>query len=152
MRMTSIYTHAKRSALTLMLAGALVACGDDTVEPEQEPDVATMRITVGTQTINVNAKTGAVTGGPLLLTRGTATTVSVQYLRSNGSADPLVTTADFRTDITPSSTAALSFARTGAFTGTLTGIQAGSTSVNVNLFHLGEGHAEFDWDIPVTIQ
>src|SRR5688572_27945486 len=113
-------TRGFRFAFALLaLAVPTAGCDDDPVEPEEEPEVAVMRLTVGSQTINVNAETGAVTGGPIIIaTGGSGTTLSATFLRDDGQPDPLVVTADFRLDATPANTAIVTFTRTGSFAGT----------------------------------
>jgi hypothetical protein len=133
----------------------VTACDDDDpVTPEPEPEVATMRITAGAQTISVDG-TGAVTGGPLAIPSGGAITISASFLRDDGTPDPLVTDADFRLEVTdptigspPPSVA--TFARTGGFTGTLTATQDGSAPMLFALLHIDEGHEDFG-PFPITI-
>ena len=116
-----------------------------------EPDVATMRLTVGTQTINVNAATGTVTGGPITIARNATVNISAQFLTAAGTADPVVTSTSFRFDATSANTGTVAFNRSGSFTGTLTGVAAGTSSINFGLFHIGEGHNEFAWPVSVTV-
>jgi len=148
-------TRTLRAARTIaaasMIALVATACSDDPTHVEEEPEVATMRIIVGNDTVNVNAKTGAVTGGPIMLTTGQDAAVTVQFLGGNGVADPLVQATTFRLDVTPASTAAATFTRTGPFTGTLRGVQAGNTSVSFALLHLEHDHEEFKWPVSVTV-
>jgi hypothetical protein len=67
--------------------------------------------------------------------------------------EPLVTSTTFRLDVTPVNPAIVSFARTGAFAGTLTGAGSGqSTSVTFGLFHLEHGHEEFEWPVVIQVQ
>lgn len=126
------------------------ACNKKTTEPNDEPAVTTMRLVVGTQTVNVNASNGAVTGGPIVLAANTNVAVAVTFLRSDGSPDPLVTATTFRMDATPAN-ANVTFTRTGPFAGTLRGTVSGATTIEFALFHLAEGHNEFDFDVPVTV-
>ncbi|MGQ0560965.1 MAG: hypothetical protein ACT443_03720 [Gemmatimonadota bacterium] len=141
----------RRMARVPILGMALLAaaCGS-TSEPEPEPEVAIMRLTVGAQTINVNAETGAVTGGPITLVANTTTPVSAVFLSANGQAEPLVTDATFRLDVRPAD-ATVTFTRTGPFAGTLRGTTATNTSAEFALFHLEEGHEEFEWPVSITV-
>lgn len=142
--------------LVLLLAVSLVgaACSDDSTEPDDddEPEVATLRLAVGAQTINVNVQSGVVTGGPILLATNTTTPVTATFLRADGSLEPLITNATFRLDVTPANTNIVTFTRTGPFSGTLRGVAAGSTSVDFSLFHLEEGHSELNRPVSVTVQ
>ena len=143
--------RTKWMAPVLALALMTGACGDDPVNEEPEPDVATMRLVVGTQTITVNANSGAVVGGPIVLPVNTNVTVTATFLRADGTADPLVTATKFDLDVTPA-LGNVTFTRTGPFTGTLRGTVVGSTVVQFGLLHLAEGHNEFEYNVAVTVQ
>ncbi len=134
------------------VAATVSACGDDTAEPDPEPEVATMRLTVGTQTITVNTS-GTVTGGPLVVTRGTNVAVAATWLRADGTADPLVTTAEFRLSGTSDNAATATFTHTAGFSGTIAGVAAGTTQLRFGLLHIAENHNDFGpFPVPVTVQ
>src|SRR5688572_29773112 len=137
-----------------VLAWALVttACGDDPVDEGPEPDVATMRLVIGTQTINVNVNTGAVTGGPVVFAPNTNVSVTASFLRADGTPDPLVTSTNYGLDVVIPPLANLTFTRTSAFTGTLRGTANGTTPVQFGLLHLGPGHNEFERNVTITVQ
>ena len=124
------------------------ACDDDPVAQEPEPEVATMRLTVGTQTITVSDN-GTVTGGPIMVT-GTVT-ISAEFLRADGTPDPLVTAAEFQLNADPANTGTVTFTRTSEFAGTLTGVSAGTTEIEFSLFHKAEQHEDFG-PFPVSVQ
>ena len=129
---------------------AVSACSDS-VEPEAEPDVATLRLTIGTQTVSVNVSSGAVTGGPIVIPRG-STVVAATFLRADGSAEPLVTATTFRLDVTSGNNAIVTFTRTGPFAGTVNGLQTGTGTVTFALFHLEEAHTEWSRAVSVQVQ
>jgi len=130
------------------LAGAVAACGDDPVDEEQEPEIATMRLVVGAQTITVN-ESGTVTGGPITIGAAGAT-VTASFLRSNGTPDPLVTGAVFQLTVTSDNAGVATFTRTGPFTGTLAGTTNGSTVLRFALLHIEEAHEDFG-PFPVSV-
>jgi hypothetical protein len=142
------FTHRLRLATIVALPVALVvgACNDEPVE--QEPDVATMQLTVGTQTITVD-NSGNVTGGPIMVS-GTVN-ISAEFLRADGTPEPLVTGDEFELRATPANTGVVTFTRTGAFTGTLTGVSAGTTTIEFELYHLIEMHEDFG-PFPVSVE
>ena len=122
----------------LVPALSLAACGDDPVDDDDHAeDVASIRLTIGTQTITMNSA-GAFTGGPVNLVRNTATPITAVFLKADGSTVSL--SNEFRIELTPS--AGITFARTGNFTGTLTGTTTGSGTVAVCLLHIPEDHCE----------
>jgi hypothetical protein len=108
-----------------------------------------MRLTVGAQTIDVDAELGTVTGGPIAIGAGN-TAVSVQWLKDDGSPETIVNATDFELTVEPTNAAIVTFSRTGAFTGNLVGGTNGTTNVTFGLFHNGEGHHEFEWPVSVT--
>lgn len=135
----------------LLLLGLLslggVACKED---PADEPQIATLRIAAGAQTINISDN-GTVTGGPLTLTVGTARAITATALKADGMPETLVTDAEFRLDVTPAA-GTVTFARTGPFAGSLTATAAGSTTISVQLFHIIENHPDFGpFNVPVTV-
>jgi hypothetical protein len=132
------------------VALAFGACSSATDE-EAEPEVVTLRLTVGAQTITVSDN-GTVTGGPIAISATGTVTVSAEFLRDNGTADPLVTSAQFQLNADPADAGIVTFSRTGAFAGTLTGASAGSTTIEFSLFHIAEGHEDFGpFPVPVEV-
>jgi hypothetical protein len=136
------------ATLTLVAASAAgVACSDST-EPEPEPEVATMRLIVGgTDTIEVGSG-GAVTGGPITIAANTS--IVVEWLRDDGTEDPVVTATDFELSVTVDDETVVTFTRSSAFAGTLNKVAAGSTSAEFGLFHIEEQHDDFG-PFPVAI-
>lgn len=138
------------AGLALAVATTGAACSSST-EPEVEPDAVTMRIIAGDQTVDVRVSDGQVTGGPITIGVG-STAIEVQFLLDNGQPDPVVTAAQFRADVEPTNEAVVTFARTGPFTGTLTGVATGQTAVTFSLFHLPANHEEFDHPVTVVVE
>ena len=133
----------------LAMVASLAACNDDPVV-DDEPNIATMRITIGSQTVDVDVF-GTVTGGPITLTTTVDPAVTVQWLILDGSPDPLVTAAEFELRVEPANTGIVTFTSTGAFTGTLNGVTTGSTTIEFILWHLEEDHDEFGEGVPVPV-
>lgn len=136
------------TVLILFAAGALGLACDDSTEPEPEPEVATLRLIVGgSDTIEV-ATGGAVTGGPITIAGNT--TVVAEWLRGDGTEDPVVDATTFELAVEVDDESIVTFTRTGAFAGTLNKVAAGSTSATFALFHVEEGHEDFG-PFPVSI-
>ena len=128
------------AALALTLGAA--ACGDDDGGPEEpEPQVQTMRLTVGGTAYDFTPSTTPT----ISLRANTATAVTAQFLLANGQPEPLVTAEVFEVRITPTTASDLTFTRTGAFAGTLTTTRAaGQTfSASAALYHRGDDHNDF---------
>ncbi len=136
----------RRYAAVLLLSLVAAACKEST-EPDDEPEVASMRLTVGSSTVTV-AENGQVTGGPLRITTANQT-ITADFLKADGSVESRVTDAEFRFDITGGT--GVTFTRTGAFAGTIRGAAAGTTTVTVSLFHLIENHEDFG-PFPLSVQ
>lgn len=145
--MLSQIRPVRRAALVAVAAFALGACSENDHDHEAEVDF--MRVTVGAQEVMVNS-TGAVTGGPIRITSGAATNVTVAFLDA-AMADALAEHADdYQVNIT--APAGMTFSRTGPFTGTLTGTVTGTVNVSFTLFHIEETHEDFGpFPVPVTV-
>lgn len=137
----------RRFAVALLLSLVATACKESTDPGEEEPEVASVRLTVGASTVTV-AENGAVTGGPLRITTADQP-LSAVFLTADGSVESLVTSDEFRLDVAGGT--GVTFTRTGPFAGTMRGTAGTTTSVNVSLFHLIENHADFG-PFPVPVQ
>jgi hypothetical protein len=140
------YAHLAFAAL---LATSVACDDDDTVEPENEPAVQSMTLTVGASTVTINKTTG-IPSGDLIVAAG-ANTVTATWKKVDGSDETLITSADFDLRIVPTDNTKFTWAPNGAFGGTLTvtGLAAASsTTAQVSLFHKGEQHDDFG---PYTI-
>jgi len=147
-RHRSTRTFLKLAVIAILATGA--ACDDDTAEPDDEPDVRTIRLTIGAQVFN------QVRGNPTPVTvaRG-ANSLNAIFLRADGQVETRVTPNEFELRVTTANNGVLTFTRSSAFAGVLTGVAAGSTTMTVCLFHLQEGHCEPDVEvtgIAVTVQ
>lgn len=133
--------HVAPAVLALVCAGLTAACGDDELD---EPQVQTIRLVVGTGasavTYNIDRGTGLT--GNIVIGR-TATPVTATFLRANGQGEPLVTAAEFELRLEDLNPAIATFTRTGAFTGTLTGVAVGTDAVTVQLYHTVDMHPDF---------
>jgi hypothetical protein len=142
----TLWNHRLLSSFALAIfATSAVACSDDDpVEPEDEPEVQTLTLSVGASTITINKTTGAPSGD--LVVPAGASTVTAVWKRVDGSVESLITTAEFELRIVPTTSANLSWVPSGAFGGTLTtaGLASGqSTTAQVSAFHLVEQHNDF---------
>jgi hypothetical protein len=133
------------AAMMVIAIASLSACSDDDpAEPEDEPEIQTVTLTVGASTITIDKTTGAASG-QLVVPAGTST-VTASWKRADGSAEPLVTSAEFELRIVPSNSANASWIPASAFGGSLTttGLTSGqTTTAQVSLFHKEEQHDDF---------
>jgi hypothetical protein len=149
MHKTLAFGRTLRAAAALALVGFAGACNDSTTTAHPEPDVASVRITVGAQVVNIS-ETGQQTG-TLTIAQGT-TPVTVAWLRADGSADPVVNSEEFEVRLVPQGSAGISFTPAGPFAGTLSATSAGQKVVQVQLYHLEEAHDEFGQNLTLTVQ
>lgn len=120
-----------------VVALSTAACSD---EEDHHAEVDFMRITIAGQTPVVVNSVG-VASGLLTIAQGVAAAVTVEFLDAN-QQDALGDEADeFQVNVNPG--AGVTFARTGPFTGTLTGSAAGTVSVSFAMFHLTDQEEEF---------
>jgi hypothetical protein len=135
---------ARRLALVFALSLFAGACDDDPVEPEVEPEIQSVRVTVGASSITINKTTGTPSG-ELSVPLGTSTVV-VAWLKADGSNETIVTSDEFEAVIEAVSGSNLTFSPSGAFGGSLTvsGIASGAAvSATVALLHIEEQHEDF---------
>ena len=118
---------------------ALLACNSTDAEPE--PEVETARIVLGADTVLVDSD-GTVSNGPITIGVG-STAFSVQWLKADGSIETLVDPGEYQLEVASSNPGIVVFTRASAFGGNLVGISVGSTTVDFQLFHVEEGHADF---------
>jgi len=125
---------------------ALGACSDPE-EEEEEPDVATMRVTIGATVVDFSGGCTPSVAGVTIPTTGAQ--VSAAFLRADQTPDPAVTAAEFELAVTPASR----FTRTSAFAGALSGGAAGQAQVTFALLHVEEQHEDFGpCSLTVTVQ
>lgn len=137
-------------AAVVALAATASACSDDPTGEEPEPEVAYVRITVGSQSVTVNA--GGTQTGTLTVPRGQSA-VTVAYFRDDNTVEDLVSSDEFEFRLVPrTGTAGVTFTSSGAFGGTLNTSTAGQKSLDVELYHLEEGHPDFTTILTLTSQ
>jgi hypothetical protein len=142
--------RATPAALFLVVL-AVGACDDGPgAPPPPEPELATMRISVEGQVVDVSS-TGVITGGPVSLTDNAAV-VTVEFLESDGGPSVLVTADDFQVEAVSGATTTFVITRTGPFTFTFTGVATGSSTVGLALVHLEPNHTDFGpFNVPVEV-
>lgn len=137
--------HFLRRGLRALAVAALVssitACDGDSTGSEEEPDIGSVRVTVGAQTVTIT-NNGTQTG-TLTVPQGNST-VTVAWLRPNGSVESLVTSDEFDVRMTAAAgTTGITFTPNSAFGGTLNATSAGQKVLRLSLFHLEEQHEDF---------
>lgn len=140
--------RALRVAATVALVGFTAACNGST-DAEPEPDIATVRITVGAQTVSIS-ETGQQSG-TLTIAQG-STPVTVAWLSPGGSVDPVVNSEEFEVRMIAQGSTGITFTPAGPFAGTLNATSAGQKVVQVQLYHLEEAHDEFGQNLTLTVQ
>jgi hypothetical protein len=126
------------------------SCGSDSTEPaEEEPEVFSMRLTIGSVTKTI---TTASTDKAFTVARG-ANAVSVTWLKADGSVETIASTVNFTLRMVPATGAPITYTPASAqsFTGSLNVTAAvTNATVTVSLFHVAEQHEDFG-PIPITI-
>lgn len=129
------------------LALGLGACKDSTGLDEHGEEVHAMKITLANGTSVTVSETGTVTG-TLTIPTGVASTFTVTFLDDAGAVVTDLPAKEYQASVSPN--AGITFARTGAFTGTLQGATAGTVTVRFGLFHIEESHDDFG-PFPVSV-
>lgn len=150
-----ISSTKRKVSFPLVIAATLIAAGcSDSTNGEPEPNVATIQLVIGAQTVTVNKSNGAVTGGPISIKRNTATTITATFLDAAGTADPVASDANkFRLEVSLLSPTSITFTRTTAFAGTLNGTATTTTGTGkFGLRHTTGDHYDLGpFDIPITV-
>jgi hypothetical protein len=119
----------------LALIPMMAACTEDnegTTDVDPADDVATIRLTMGSQSVDIS-RTGSVAGN-FEVPRGPST-VTATFLRSNGTPISLPATGSFQINIVSSNSSRLTVGRTSPFVMTLNGVQTGAVTLQVSLMH-----------------
>ena len=149
---TSIFSIRRLGAMALVAAaaGGTIACSDDK-DVDDEPEIGQITLTIGT--VNVNSLAGNPPSGTTTIPRGNHI-VTVVAKTSQGVTIP-ITTSEFELRITSSNNAVASYSMStsNSLAGTLNAAAAGNATLNVQLFHKEEGHADYTiLALPITVQ
>ena len=140
------------STRRIFAAGALLALtlavGCSSEPTEEEPEVETMRLVIGTTTVNFSGGTCTPSVSSVTIPAAGAT-VTASFLKADGTPETIITAEEFELQVTP----AARFTRSGAFAGTIVGGAAGSASLGFALLHKVEQHEDFGpCNLTVTVQ
>lgn len=119
-----------------VLVAFLVSGCDDATMADPTPAVETMLLAVELQVIQI-AGDGTVVGGPLVLSGEGA--VNAWFFDTSGEPDDAVTSESYELSIQLTDTELASFTPAEAFAGTLTALEAGTTSIEVGLVSVDDG-------------
>ncbi|MFO7259815.1 MAG: hypothetical protein DIU52_001585 [bacterium] len=140
--------------VTLVGALALLALGagcNESAAPDDTVDVHTIRLVVGEQVVTIEQ--GGVVAEPLVIGSGD-TGLMAQFLDRSGELTP-VSPAEYRIEIVPDDEGVVTFTRTTAFAGRLTGVAPGSARLAVCLLHVPSDQCEVgsrtEAVLPVTV-
>lgn len=158
--MRNLMTHRALRAFAAVTTLALfaTACGDDDpVGPDDEPDTARIVLTIGTQAVTWTTGNGSVAPAAITIPAGQSRTVTAQFFRADDSQDPIINANDFRLDFNVASGTGVTVAKNGNLGATITanGTAGQSVTFTLSLFHLEEGHEEYETSagaLRVTVQ
>ena len=147
----------RRAARALAAAAlALAAACNDSTAPEEDhaDDITALRIAVtpsgGAATTYTLTDAGVLSPSPMVLPVGTAA-VTVNFLDADGAViTSEISTEEFEIRFESLPTG-VTFARTGAFSGTLTATAAGAGTMQALLWHLEEDHEDLG-PLPIPVQ
>jgi hypothetical protein len=125
-----------------------------TVEANEFPNVASVRITIAGRTVNVDAL-GAESGGPAIVRVNSTVPVVASFHMPSGVVDPLVTTETFQLNLEHIAGSPLTFTRseTNLVSGTLTSTNmTGGSSLRMSLHNHKTGATQFGpYNITIAI-
>jgi hypothetical protein len=147
-----ISTRALRAfAAVAALSLVATACSDDPIAPDPEPETAQIVLTIGTpganpQVVLWTTANGSVSPTNVTIPAGQTRAVTAAFFRADGTVDPVVTDSDFRLDFTATGGTGVTVTKTGNLSATITGSGTAGQSVTytISLFHLEEGHEEYE--------
>lgn len=147
-----ISTRALRAFATAAVFSMIAtACGDDPIAPDDEPDTTRIVLTItgtgaATQVITWNTENGSVTPATVTIPVSQSRAVAAQFLRADGSVDPIINDVDFRLDFNATGGQGVTITKNGNLAATITaGATAGqSATFTLALFHLEEQHEEYE--------
>lgn len=144
--MSTLSSHRMLAAGTLLVLTMALGCSSEPTE--QEPEVETMRLVIGSTTVNFTGGTCTPSASSVTIPAA-GTTVTASFLKADGTPETIVTSDEFELQVTPTTR----FTRSGAFTGTISGGAVGSASLGFALFHKIEQHEDFGpCNLTVTVQ
>ena len=150
-RHTSLSRAFRVGAAMAVLAFA-AACNDSSTEPEDEPDIESIRLTVTPATGAVTTYTLTANGStpsPVQLRVGTSTLTAVA-LGANGQSLGLEAEFELRMEALPAS---VTFTRNGTLTSSIVATSAVATPVTVQavMWHKEEAHDDYTANFPLTV-
>jgi hypothetical protein len=150
--LSTLFRRRLLSLLPVLMVLAMSACKDDSTGlDDDEPDVASLRLTIGTQVITISDNGTVSPTGTIVLPVGTSN-VAAEWLDVTGAVIDDLSPTEFQLNLTVSTAGAATFARstTDPFAGTLTAnAPAEGVVIRFSLFHLDERHDDFG-PFPVT--
>jgi hypothetical protein len=150
--LSTLFRRRLLSLLPVVMVLAMSACKDDSTGlDDDEPEVASVRLTIGTQVITISDNGTVSPTGTIVLPVGTSN-VSAVWLDVTGAPIEDLSRTEFQLNLTVSTAGAATFARstTDPFAGTLTATApAAGVVIRFALFHLEEQHEDFG-PFPVT--
>jgi hypothetical protein len=122
----------------------MAACGGSPADEDHDhaDEIATWRVTIAGAVALLNGESGAFISGtnPLVISGQQA--FQIEFLDDDGNSIDADLQDEFEIRVAPANGTLVTFARTGAFTGLVTRMGSGTTTLGLTLFHLEEDHAE----------
>ena len=151
--------HAWIAAAAIALAG-LPGCATSDDPGDAEPDIGSMVVTIEEIAYTATQPAGGFGGSSAKVSAGNVP-LKVEFFRPGGGRETAVNASDFEIRLAANNSGAplpspIEFERTGAFTGTLSGLEEDQELVvYFSLFHKTETHTEFGpyflnihWELP----
>lgn len=146
-------THKRAFAFAPLLAAValITACDDDPVAPpDPAEDVAVMRLTIGSETVDLAPNDDADVTIPV-----GATNVTAAFLDADGNeVEGLEEEFELRFEFDEGEEDIVTFERSASdpFAGTLDGVSEGDANIAAQLFHTEEGHEDLEVFLNVTVE
>ncbi len=136
------------TGIAALALASLAGCNTSENSGDTEPDIGSMVVRIDGNEFSATQTAGGFGGAIAPVSTGNAPFV-VSFLRPGGGSETSITAADYEVRIASDNSGAplpdpIEFERTGAFTGTISGLDEGDQiSVYFSLYHKSELHTDF---------
>ena len=136
------------TAIAAVALAGLPGCATSDDPGDTEPNIGSMVVEIDGTGYSATEATGGF-GGAIAQAPNGIVPFTVSFLRPGGSRETVVTAADFEVRVAANNAGGpfadpIEFERTGAFTGTISGLEEGDdVTVYYSLYHKSELHSDF---------
>lgn len=122
-------------SLALLLVVALVGCDNDPVSSDDHPDPASLQVVAPEAGLTITAISDTKAFGNIIVAEGVQYKLSIEFLNEDGTLFNHGSDEFLEVNIENASLAEWIADASGSFTGTIRGVNAGTTTIQFSLIH-----------------